>query len=443
MPRYPWFCIIGFAAVIAAPFGCGGGEDTTSSEGSPAGTSGGAIACPEDFADCDGEPSNGCEATLATSPLNCGACGVACASVHQDALCSAGTCIALCQAGFADCDGDASNGCEVDTTSDPAHCGVCSRSCNASCAYSTCDITVLASAQNAPTLLAQDDEAVYWSDQGNPQAATGSVSRVLKGGGAVTVIASNQPVALGVAVDATSIYWVSLGLAPATGTVMMAPKQGGPAIPLAEGQASPFRVVRDGDWLYWTNRGSPPNFQDGGVNRISVVDPDASPEELLVVPLPTSLCVGQDAVFFTVNGSGDMADGSLRALPKNGDPVTVLADGMVSPGGLICSQSNLYFRTWTSILSIPFAGGAPTTIVGDMPDPALLLASDGASLYWTTASSASPSVEAAALDGSSRRTIASVQTGVIDVAVDDASVYWTRFATTSEPGSGVVLKAAK
>ena len=445
MPRYPWFCNIGFAAAIAAPFGCGGDEATTSSEGTPAGSGGGVVvACPEGFADCDGELSNGCEATLETSPLNCGACGVACASVHQDALCSAGTCIALCQAGFADCDGDASNGCEVDTANDPAHCGACARSCSASCAYATCDITVLASAQETPTLLALDDDAVYWSSQGSPPAATGSVNRVPRGGGEVTVIASNQAIALGVAVDATSIYWVTLGLTPGSGTVMMAPKQGGPAITLAEGQASPFRVARDGDWLYWTNRGDPPNFQDGGVKRISVVDPNASPEELVVVPgSPSSLCVGQDAVFFTVLGSGDMADGSLRALPKNGGPVTVLADGLVSPGALLCLQTNVYFRTWTSILSIPVAGGAPTTIVGDMTEPAIRLASDGASLYWPTASSASPSVEAAALDGSSRRTIASAQTGLIDVAVDDASVYWTRFATTSEPVSGVVLKAAK
>lgn len=35
----------------------------------------------------------------------------------------------LCPGGRADCDGNASNGCETDLTSDLRHCGLCGRAC--------------------------------------------------------------------------------------------------------------------------------------------------------------------------------------------------------------------------------------------------------------------------------------------------------------------------
>ena len=50
---------------------------------------------------------------------NCGACGRTCGSNQR---CGAGGC--RCEADFADCDGDAANGCEVRVTS-PATCGGC------------------------------------------------------------------------------------------------------------------------------------------------------------------------------------------------------------------------------------------------------------------------------------------------------------------------------
>jgi hypothetical protein len=44
-----------------------------------------------------------------------------------------------CPTGFADCDGVASNGCEVNLASDPNHCGNCSRTCvDAPCAVGMC-----------------------------------------------------------------------------------------------------------------------------------------------------------------------------------------------------------------------------------------------------------------------------------------------------------------
>lgn len=53
-----------------------------------------------------------------------------------------------CPTGKGDCDGVASNGCETDTTSDPAHCGACNTPCDGFCQSSKCSaVQVLASNQ--------------------------------------------------------------------------------------------------------------------------------------------------------------------------------------------------------------------------------------------------------------------------------------------------------
>src|SRR6185295_2865580 len=80
-----------------------------------------------------GSPSS---STGACGPLDtlesCGACGKSCAPAHADATCAAGTCgITGCQGTFADCNGVVADGCEVDTASDPGHCGGCDVACTA------------------------------------------------------------------------------------------------------------------------------------------------------------------------------------------------------------------------------------------------------------------------------------------------------------------------
>lgn len=143
--------------------------------------------CNEHFADCNGVTDDGCEADIADDPKNCGACGITCESgvrciegrcgcpagltdcdgrcvdiqssnVHcgscgftcadhppADAgdvppnmayVCQAGQCSALrCIANggeyWADCNGDASDGCEINLRTDASNCGRCGTVCPA------------------------------------------------------------------------------------------------------------------------------------------------------------------------------------------------------------------------------------------------------------------------------------------------------------------------
>ncbi len=100
--------------------------------------------CAADYGDCDGDAANGCETFTASSADHCGACGVVCASVHGEAVCSSGSCSIVCDADYANCDHDPSNGCEVFLPGDPRHCGACDESCASLGGSATCDDGVCA-----------------------------------------------------------------------------------------------------------------------------------------------------------------------------------------------------------------------------------------------------------------------------------------------------------
>jgi len=117
--------------------------------GSPVCTEGNCAVgtCDTGYGDCDRMASNGCEVDLQSDAMHCGACGHACPSgPNAMGRCVMGTCRTECAAGFGDCDGDASNGCETSLTSTPAHCGMCGRACpsgpasTATCAMSVCGL---------------------------------------------------------------------------------------------------------------------------------------------------------------------------------------------------------------------------------------------------------------------------------------------------------------
>ena len=72
---------------------------------------------------------------IATDENNCGACDVGCyqlaLSAGVSSRCKYGSCVAECAEGLADCNRSLSDGCEVNTNSDPRNCGGCGILCDA------------------------------------------------------------------------------------------------------------------------------------------------------------------------------------------------------------------------------------------------------------------------------------------------------------------------
>ncbi|HEX7481741.1 MAG TPA: hypothetical protein VF331_28300 [Polyangiales bacterium] len=100
------------------------------------------LVCAAGWADCDGDPQNGCERSLRT--LNdCGSCNAACAPAHASATCFTGQCVlTACDSGFDNCNGNATDGCEA-ALSAPTHCGSCANQCigSSTCANGQCTCT--------------------------------------------------------------------------------------------------------------------------------------------------------------------------------------------------------------------------------------------------------------------------------------------------------------
>jgi hypothetical protein len=102
------------------------------------------VTCPAGFADCNNNGLDGCE-TAITTTANCGGCGTVCSTANAALTCATGTCaIAACNAGFGDCDGKASNGCETSLAT-ATDCGGCGQACSlangsSSCANGTCTL---------------------------------------------------------------------------------------------------------------------------------------------------------------------------------------------------------------------------------------------------------------------------------------------------------------
>jgi hypothetical protein len=87
------------------------------------------LQCDTGFADCDNNPDNRCEVNLTADIANCGQCGKKCSSINGTSACTASICSIVCNTGSADCDKNPDTGCEIDTSSDMENCGACGTSC--------------------------------------------------------------------------------------------------------------------------------------------------------------------------------------------------------------------------------------------------------------------------------------------------------------------------
>jgi alpha-tubulin suppressor-like RCC1 family protein len=88
------------------------------------------FVCNAGFENCDGETTTGCEIDLNTSVGNCGACDKPCANPNGTTSCIGGVCVPSCAPGWGDCDGNPLNGCETDTAASVNHCGTCNNLCS-------------------------------------------------------------------------------------------------------------------------------------------------------------------------------------------------------------------------------------------------------------------------------------------------------------------------
>ncbi len=102
--------------------------------------------CNVGYYNCDGNPQNGCEVAIGTDVNNCGGCGNKCANglVCTNGGCTCAKCnfpnaasscvnnvcvMGACVQGFADCNNNPNDGCEVNLQNDKNNCNGCGQVC--------------------------------------------------------------------------------------------------------------------------------------------------------------------------------------------------------------------------------------------------------------------------------------------------------------------------
>lgn len=241
-------------------------------------------------------------------------------------------------------------------------------------------------------------------------------------------LATGQACANDLALVGGVVSWVTLGAStgsPSGGTVAMKPIAGGPVtapVDVDQGQ----RLVAYGDDVYWAGRSAIGRVHKDGSGQVVLVTDSVTPLA------PRDLAVDATYVYFTTGSS-------VKAVPRGGGSVIVLASGQARPTGLAVDDTYVY---WTNqgtssalngtIVRRPKAGGSNQTIVTGQARPDRI-AVDDTYVFWSNLGTDSGgstgwvngSVMSWLKTGSGAPVTMTPATWPTDIALDSVYVYFT------------------
>jgi hypothetical protein len=302
-----------------------------------------ALDCLPGYLDCDGDSSNGCEAHVDADPLRCGACGHACLGrACVDGLCAPqpvaptiGRATAL-----------ATDGARIYWL-ESGRAGLFSAAPDGS------DARVI-STRGGLWGLTVDDTFVYWID---PTPSAGALMRARKDGSSVQAIVAGVGAGF-VAVGPQHVYWTQR----AAGAVWMANKDGAAAQAIATGLPEPMGIAADASGVFWVTTGAA-----NGFGAVMAAAPDGTALRTLIrgQRYATDLALDASYVYWTARG-----DRTVMRAPKSGAGVTLLAAGLVDPEGIAIEGGSLYVVDGgRGIFRLPSQGGTSLQLAAGDVEP--------------------------------------------------------------------------
>jgi hypothetical protein len=380
------------------------------------------FSCKSGYGDCDGNAANGCETDTSSNMTHCGACDQACTAPSGTATCTSGKCsITSCPSGSADCNKQAADGCEVDTDTSTTDCGSCGSTCDGVCVAGDC----LPAKQ--PTLTDLATGLGYASsDQGEPcrlavdgtnayWVAPAGLMSVPKGGGSVsTLVSASSPTSL--AFDGTDIYFST------SAGIQRVPKGGGTPISIATSPATCLAL--DSTYIYFTG--------SGGVYKVqkSATPSTETPVQIAAATGPTSINVDATDIFWVTTFSVTTSDILSKIGITGGSKTDLYSTSHM--WGTTADDTAVYVAETFALRRVPKDGSATASLTSLKVASGTIypkgVTTDGATVYVPTYDASPWALIGVPVSGGTATKLVNAQGRVGSLALDSTHLYWIDIA---------------
>lgn len=250
----------------------------------------------------------------------------------------------------------------IDPLSDSANCGGCGLSCPPGCTQGRC-VQELAAIVGSPGAIATDGVDVYWSSHGpsNCTSSCATLNMVPTTSGPVVQLidAGTEDIGDGPMLDDVDVYWLVSANTMMTGSISRMPRGGGVITTLATGFLSTFTVA-SGSLLYAVE--SPIAWSPQTIVAMSTSGGIAS--RLAATGWVTSIASDGVEAFWSSGGEADPVE-SLQAAPIKGQGARLL--GYPNLAETILVDDAFVYYDDGAIERVPKVGGVPMQVA--MPSP--------------------------------------------------------------------------
>ena len=296
------------------------------------------------------------------------------------------------------------------------------------------DYIELATEDLYSTLMIVTGDTLVWGQPAFPPwhlsvPSPQTINRVATDGGTSVELARLTYAPVGIAADATTIYWTSYDTVADSGVIQSMPIDGGAQDVLATTPAGyPTAIAVNATRAYWLEQPADPS-QPGSLRVMTSPVMGGGPVELArssEVNFPYLEPIKVYALVFDASGVywTNTVDGTIEVVPTDGGSSKVVARGADTPSGSLAVAANRVFFVGTGGLQmVDLASGELITVAPDASWRETVAADDRYVYFVVRQSDSDNKLWRAPFDGGTSELIAADMPPIWSVAIDDASIF--------------------
>ncbi len=321
--------------------------------------------------------------------------------------------------------------------SDNHHCGACGHDClGASCISGACQVIALArvddgsvnNTTHAANSLAVDANNVYWTyyNRSNNYPYVhhnqGWVAKVSIGGGARSTVAGIGAEPMGLAVDATHVYFSTQTYSPWSTSVSLnrASIGGGQLVQIGSTSLS-SSIAEDGktvslvgDWVYWNV---------GGRWLMTTPKSGGTTSKKLAAAVSINVAFNHAADHSYLWWEWNAQYPVLGRMAPNGTQSWLDLGGVEGALLLEADAQKIYWANDTGVYSMPTTGATLPLRLAGSSGGVNCTALDDKSFYWSEEANGHDRIRKIGRNGSTPTTVATLQEACVSMAIDSKAIY--------------------